>query len=45
LLVASSPLLQFLPQNGSCADGHPFMFDCHILEHEDAGMIGQYTCT
>ena len=21
-----------------------FMFHCHILEHEDAGMMGQYTC-
>jgi FtsP/CotA-like multicopper oxidase with cupredoxin domain len=20
----------------------PFMFHCHILEHEDAGMMGQY---
>jgi FtsP/CotA-like multicopper oxidase with cupredoxin domain len=24
---------------------HPFMFHCHILEHEDAGMMGQYTCS
>jgi blue copper oxidase len=24
---------------------HPFMYHCHILEHEDAGMMGQYTCT
>ena len=24
---------------------HPFMFHCHILEHEDAGMMGQYACT
>jgi blue copper oxidase len=23
---------------------HPFMYHCHILEHEDAGMMGQYTC-
>ncbi len=22
--------------------GKPFLFHCHILEHEDAGMIGQY---
>ena len=21
----------------------PFMFHCHILEHEDAGMMGQFT--
>jgi len=24
---------------------HPFMFHCHILEHEDAGMMGQYICS
>lgn len=23
---------------------HPFMYHCHILEHEDAGMMGQYSC-
>ena len=22
----------------------PFMYHCHILEHEEAGMMGQYTC-
>jgi FtsP/CotA-like multicopper oxidase with cupredoxin domain len=24
---------------------HPFMYHCHILEHEDAGLIGQYICS
>jgi FtsP/CotA-like multicopper oxidase with cupredoxin domain len=24
---------------------HPFMYHCHILEHEDAGMMGQYIAT
>jgi cuproxidase len=24
---------------------HPFMFHCHVLEHEDAGLMGQYVCT
>lgn len=24
---------------------HPFMYHCHILEHEDAGLMGQYMCT
>jgi blue copper oxidase len=24
-------------------DAHPFMFHCHILEHEDNGMMGQFT--
>ena len=23
---------------------HPFMYHCHILEHADAGMMGQYVC-
>jgi len=23
---------------------HPFMFHCHILEHEDAGLMAQYIC-
>lgn len=23
---------------------HPFMYHCHILEHEDAGVMGQYVC-
>ena len=23
---------------------YPLMYHCHILEHEDAGMMGQYTC-
>jgi FtsP/CotA-like multicopper oxidase with cupredoxin domain len=22
----------------------PFMFHCHILEHEEAGLMGQYVC-
>jgi len=22
----------------------PLMYHCHILEHEDAGMMGEYTC-
>jgi blue copper oxidase len=26
------------------AADHPFMYHCHILEHEDAGMMGQYVC-
>ncbi len=24
-------------------DDHPFMYHCHILEHEDNGMMGQFT--
>ena len=30
--------------NQSATRDHPFMFHCHILEHEDAGLMGQYVC-
>jgi FtsP/CotA-like multicopper oxidase with cupredoxin domain len=23
---------------------YPFMYHCHIAEHEEAGMMGQYVC-
>ena len=26
-------------------DAFPFMYHCHVLEHEDAGMMGQFTVT
>lgn len=25
--------------------GHPYMYHCHMLEHEDNGMMGQFTVT
>jgi blue copper oxidase len=28
--------------NRSSTREHPFMYHCHVLEHEDAGMMGQY---
>ena len=28
--------------NQPAADSAPFMYHCHILEHEDAGMMGQF---
>jgi FtsP/CotA-like multicopper oxidase with cupredoxin domain len=31
--------------NQSATREHPFMYHCHILEHEDAGLMGQYVCT
>jgi blue copper oxidase len=30
--------------NRAATPQHPFMFHCHVLEHEDAGMMGQYIC-
>lgn len=34
-----------VPFSQTASSEAPFMFHCHILEHEDAGMMGQYTCT
>jgi blue copper oxidase len=28
--------------NRAATREHPFMYHCHILEHEDAGLMGQY---
>jgi FtsP/CotA-like multicopper oxidase with cupredoxin domain len=30
--------------NHRATQEHPFMYHCHILEHEDAGLMGQYVC-
>jgi FtsP/CotA-like multicopper oxidase with cupredoxin domain len=30
---------------GEPDDDNPFMFHCHILQHEDAGMMGQFVLT
>jgi FtsP/CotA-like multicopper oxidase with cupredoxin domain len=30
--------------NRPATSQHPFMFHCHILEHEEAGLMGQYVC-
>jgi len=30
--------------NHPATQEHPFMYHCHILEHGDAGMMGQYVC-
>ncbi|MEM7564094.1 MAG: multicopper oxidase domain-containing protein, partial [Pseudomonadota bacterium] len=29
--------------NHLATDQHPYMYHCHILEHEDQGMMGQFT--
>jgi blue copper oxidase len=31
--------------NQPATRAHPFMYHCHILEHEEAGLMGQYVCT
>lgn len=30
--------------NQPATRSHPFMYHCHILEHADAGMMGQFVC-
>lgn len=42
LVTRFAELLVRFTQPASSA--HPFMFHCHILEHEDSGMMGQYVC-
>jgi hypothetical protein len=36
-------LLAYFPH--AAASDTPFMFHCHVLEHEDRGMMGQFTIT
>ena len=40
LLNAPGELLMTFTQRST--EEYPFMFHCHILEHEDGGMMGQY---
>jgi cuproxidase len=44
-VVVSREAQILVPLNQKASEEHPFMFHCHILEHEDAGMMGQYICT
>ena len=34
-----------VPFNALATKDNPYMFHCHILEHEDAGMMGQFAVT
>ncbi len=39
-------LIVEMPSDGITADSNnPYMFHCHFLEHEDNGMMGQFTVT
>lgn len=44
VLVARNAQI-LVPFSQQAGRDHPLMYHCHILEHEDAGMMGQYTCT
>jgi FtsP/CotA-like multicopper oxidase with cupredoxin domain len=43
LVDAPVQLLVHFTQPAAAAS--PFMYHCHILEHEDAGMMGQFSVT
>ncbi|MBS4083761.1 MAG: multicopper oxidase domain-containing protein [Rhizobiales bacterium] len=43
LVLGSAEIL--VPFTQRATREHPFMYHCHILEHEDAGMMGQYVAT
>ncbi len=43
VLVESGETVRIITQFENYADSkNPYMFHCHILEHEDAGMMGQF---
>lgn len=43
VLVRNGELVRVAMQMPEYADAHlPYMFHCHILEHEDMGMMGQF---
>jgi blue copper oxidase len=41
-VLASGPIKLLVSFRQPATAEHPFMFHCHVLEHEDAGMMGQY---
>lgn len=44
VLVEADEVVRLVARFDHLADAdHPFMFHCHNLEHEDAGMMGQFT--
>ncbi len=44
VLVPSGQTVQLIARFDQPAGAdHPFMYHCHILEHEDNGMMGQFT--
>jgi FtsP/CotA-like multicopper oxidase with cupredoxin domain len=46
VLVRSGEMVQVIMRFNYKADkNNPYMYHCHILEHEDAGMMGQFSVT
>ena len=43
VLVDAGSTVRVITEFADFADPqHPYMYHCHILEHEDAGMMGQF---
>lgn len=45
VIVTTEPTELLMRFNHTATNEFPYMFHCHILEHEDAGMMGQFTVT
>ncbi len=43
LIVSDIPSEVVMRFNHTATDEYPYMYHCHILEHEDMGMMGQFT--
>ncbi len=45
VIVTEQPTQILMRFNHVATEEYPYMYHCHILEHEDAGMMGQFTVT
>ena len=43
VVVTAAPTEILMRFNHIATDQYPYMFHCHVLEHEDTGMMGQFT--
>jgi len=43
VVVTTEPTEILMRFNHPATDAYPYMFHCHVLEHEDLGMMGQFT--
>lgn len=43
VVVTGKPTQLLVRFNQTATKDYPYMYHCHILEHEDAGMMGQFT--
>jgi len=43
IISGKRPLRLLVSFNHAAPDNYPYMYHCHMLEHEDMGMMGQFT--